>query len=319
MSKVDILEIHKQCLDFLLEWQSQNPDFYFVPRKINNKKRLEKGMFFRGNEDYLVLTFWDSADTKEFIYNINFMVNSDAEASIELSCRDLEERVPYVLSVKGLLEKQGKEFKETKKNRWRCFYPKDVYYLDALQDFILHQKPVIDTYLMQHQESGIILADEEVDEKYVKAIPGYKEYALHKNKAKKTGAVVVKPSEYIMRLQHNKISNELVNYLKKNGYQDVVAEKNHVDIQAINPTGEKIYFEIKTSTTVKAAIREALGQILEYNHYPNKNNAQKLIIVTECEAEQEDMQYLIGLRTVYNIPVYYQQFDLSKKELGALI
>ena len=72
-------------------------------------------------------------------------------------------------------------------------------------------------------------------------------------------------------------------------------------------------------STVKAAIREALGQILEYNHYPNKNNAQKLIIVTECEAEQEDMQYLVGLRTVYNIPVYYQQFDLSKKELGALI
>lgn len=319
MSKVDILEVHKKCLDFLLEWQFENQDFYFVPRKINNKKRLEKGMFFRGNESYLVLTFWDSADTKEFIYNINFMVNDDAEASIELSCRDSEERVSYVVCIKELMEKQGKIFKKTKKNRWTCFYPKDTYYLDALQDFILHQKPAIDSYLLQHPESGMPLADNEVNEKYVKAIPGYKDYIIHKNKAKKTGAVVVKASEYIMTLQHNKLSNELVKYLMANGYRDVVTEKNYVDIQAINPSGERIYFEIKTSTTVKAAIREALGQILEYNHYPNKNNAKKLIIVTECEAEQEDMQYLTGLRNVYRIPVYYQQFELSKKELGALI
>ena len=39
--KTDILQIHKNCLDFLLDWQAEHDDFYFVPRKINNKKRLE--------------------------------------------------------------------------------------------------------------------------------------------------------------------------------------------------------------------------------------------------------------------------------------
>lgn len=44
-------------------------------------------------------------------------------------------------------------------------------------------------------------------------------------------------------------------------------------------SGKKIFFELKTAKTVKAAIREAMGQLLEYNHYPNNNKADKLIIV----------------------------------------
>ena len=101
--KTDILQIHKNCLDFLLDWQAEHDDFYFVPRKINNKNRLEQGMYFRGNDDYMVLTFWDNADSKEFIYNINWSCDSDGASSIELSCRDNAERVPYVVAVKELI------------------------------------------------------------------------------------------------------------------------------------------------------------------------------------------------------------------------
>lgn len=35
MIKVDILEIHKNCFDFLLDYQSKNKGFYFAPRKYN--------------------------------------------------------------------------------------------------------------------------------------------------------------------------------------------------------------------------------------------------------------------------------------------
>ena len=94
-----------------------------------------------------------------------------------------------------------------------------------------------------------------MDDKYVKALPGYKGYIETIQKAKKTGAV-------------------------------------------------------------KAAIREAIGQLLEYNHYPNHNKADKLIIVTAHEPEQEDMQYLMGLRTIYHIPMYYQQFNRKTKQLS---
>lgn len=72
--KFNIIDIHKSCLEFLLEYQLNDSNFFFVPRKINNKNRLEQGMYFRGNEDYLVLTFWNKADSKEQIYYINWGV-----------------------------------------------------------------------------------------------------------------------------------------------------------------------------------------------------------------------------------------------------
>ena len=45
MSKLDIIEMNRNWLDFLLKWQLEHKDFYFVPRK-RNKDRLDKGMYF---------------------------------------------------------------------------------------------------------------------------------------------------------------------------------------------------------------------------------------------------------------------------------
>ena len=270
-------------------------------------------MYFRGNESYMVLSFWNSADTKEFIYNVNFSVDDEGQASIELSCRDDDKKLPYLIEVKKLIEANGKSFLETKKARWRYFYPKDMYYLDALQSFIIIEKAIVDNYVIMHPECGMPLADKELDDKYVKTLPGYKAYREAAIKAKKTGAVIAKASEHIMTFQHNQLSNELVIYLKNNGYSSVVTDEDFVDIKAINSNGQKIFFELKTATTVKSAIRQALGQLLEYNHYPNCNKANKLVIVTVLEAGKEDIQYLTGLRNVYKIPVYYQQFDMEKE------
>ena len=97
--KTDILQIHKNCLDFLLEWQIKHENFCFVPGKINNKNRLGQGMYFRGNENYMVLTFWDNADSKEFIYNINWNCDVEGISSIELSCRDEDQVLPFVIAV----------------------------------------------------------------------------------------------------------------------------------------------------------------------------------------------------------------------------
>ena len=179
----------------------------------------------------------------------------------------------------------------------------------------MNEKPLVDKYVLSHKDCGLPLADKELDNKYVKSLPGYKIYIETAIKAKKTGAVTVKASEHIMKFQHNQLSNELVNYLCDSGYTSVVTDEDFVDIKATDSVGKKLFFELKTATTVKNAIRQALGQLLEYNHYPNDNKADKLVIVTVLEPTKEDIQYLQGLRAVYQIPVYYQQFDLDKKEL----
>lgn len=318
MNKLDIIEMNKNCLDFLLKWQLEHEDFYFVPRKRNNNNRLDKGMYFCGNEDYIVLTFWDKSDTKDKIYLISWDCNTYGEVSITLCCRNDTAKLPHIVAIKNMIETTGKKFEKfsPNQNKWKWYYPSGMYYIETLKDFIMHEKPMIDKYLRAHPESNIPLADEDIDNKYVKKLPGYYDHVANILIQKKTGYVEAVKSEYIMTLKHNELSNEMVKYLRNKGYTDVVTDKEFVDIQAIDKQGKKIYFELKTADSVKLSIRQALGQLLEYNHYPNKNNADKLIIVTSLEITQQDMQYLAGIRRRYNIPVYYQQFDMNKKSLS---
>lgn len=318
MSKLDIIEMHRNCLDFLLKWQLEHEDFYFVPRKNNNRGRRDKGMYFCGNEKYIVLTFWNKSDNVDHIYMINWDCNTSGEVSITLCCRNDPEKLPHIVAIKNMIEETGKKFDEFSANinKWKWYYPSNMNYIETLKDFVKHEKPMIDKYLLAHPESGIPLADEEIDNKYVKTLPGYLDHVADILIQKKIGDVDAVKAEYTMTLKHNNLSNEMVKFLKRKGYTDVVTDKEFVDIQAIDPQGKKIYFELKTADTVKLSIRQALGQLLEYNHYPNKNNADKLIIVTSLEITQQDMQYLIGMRSRYNIPVYYQQFDMDKKSLS---
>ncbi|MCM1125824.1 MAG: hypothetical protein NC429_05075 [Lachnospiraceae bacterium] len=318
MNKLDIIEMHRNCLDFLLKWQLEHEKFYFVPRKKNNSGRLDKGMYFRGNDDYIVLTFWNMSDKVDQIYLINWDCNTSGEVSITLCCRNDPKKLPYILAIKDMIEDTGKKFEEfsPSTNKWKWYYPSDMSYIETLEDFVTHEKPMIDKYLLAHPESGIPLADVEIDNKYVKTLPGCYDHVADILIQKKTGVVEAVKAEYIMTLKHNELSNKMVKYLRSKGYKEVATDKDFVDIQAVDSQGNKVYFELKTADSVRLAIRQALGQLLEYNHYPNKKNADKLIIVTELEATQEDMQYLIGMRSRYNIPVYYQQFDMDKKSLS---
>lgn len=287
-----------------------------MPRKSNKGGRLDKGMFFCGNEKYIVLTFWDKSDPKDKIYLINWDSNTSGEVSITLCCRGDPAKREYIVEIKNMIEATGKKFKEITKNKWKSYYRSNMNYIDTLEDFIKHEKPMIDEYLHTHPESNIPFADEKIDNKYVKKLPGYYDHVADILIQKKTGYVEAVKSEYIMTLKHNELSNEMVKYLRNKGYSDIVTDKESVDIQAIDSHGKKIYFELKTASTVKQSIRQALGQLLEYNHYPNRNNADKLIIVTSLEITRQDMQYLIGIRSRYNIPVYYQQYDMNKKSLS---
>ena len=93
--------------------------------------------------------------------------------------------VPY----KQIIESSGKKFKETKKNRWRYFYPEKEHYITTLQEFILNEKPLIDEYLKKHTESGIPLANSDTNDKYVKTLPCYVQYIDAVKKAKKIGTL----------------------------------------------------------------------------------------------------------------------------------
>lgn len=233
-------------------------------------------------------------------YLINWECKTTGKESIILCCQNNLKKLSYIVAIKDMIEATGKKFNEAEPNKWEWYYPFDMNYIETLEDFIKHEKPMIDKYLRAHLESGIPLADIEINDKYVKELPGYLDYIADILIQKKIGDVDAVKAECTMTLNHNRLSNEMVKYLKCKGYTDVVTDKEFVDIQATGSQGNKIYFELKATDTVKLAIRQALGQLLEYNHYPNKNNADKLIIVTELEITQQDIQYLLGMRSRYN-------------------
>lgn len=117
---------------------------------------------------------------------------------------------------------------------------------------------------------------------------------------------------------HKAISQKLVAKLKTTyGDSNVRAEypvgyeSNRIDIVVNTPSGI-IFYEIKTYPTLKNSIREAIGQLLEYCLWINHNRAKELIIITQPHNNTETAKtYLNHLRSLFNIPVYYQSFDLE--------
>lgn len=84
-----------------------------------------------------------------------------------------------------------------------------------------------------------------------------------------------------------------------------------VDLSVKDGTSE-IFYEFKTSNSVRICIREALSQLLEYSYYPNKERAKKLIIVSQNPINKQAKDYLNKIRSQFNIPVYYKQYDTDK-------
>lgn len=120
---------------------------------------------------------------------------------------------------------------------------------------------------------------------------------------------------------HKKIQNAVAEIIKDQ-YVHLYVESGlangkgqRVDIKGIlKETDEWHYFEVKTDSA-KKSIREALGQILEYAHYPHTKRATKLFIVGPQKPDDKDMQYMEFLRSTYGIPVWFRWYSFEENKL----
>ncbi len=118
---------------------------------------------------------------------------------------------------------------------------------------------------------------------------------------------------------HDRMQNLIVQILQKdNNYKSdsVKSEYNRVDIQAETTKGKRHFFELKTSCA-KSSIRQALGQLLEYNHYPTVQKADELYIVSFYKPNTDDLNYMEYIRKTYNINIWYRYFDYEKEILDS--
>lgn len=105
--------------------------------------------------------------------------------------------------------------------------------------------------------------------------------------------------------KHSRMSNQFVNWLKANRFSSIVREVNFVDV-AFGRDDVTYLAEIKICPRQDSrhGIREALGQLLEYNYYPGRRPpAHCWVIILDCEASSEDLRYLRRLKSRFGLPV----------------
>jgi hypothetical protein len=117
-------------------------------------------------------------------------------------------------------------------------------------------------------------------------------------------------------LIHNKIQNEVYKILiEEFAGQEIGTEVptniGSVDI-ARKTANSYIFYEIKTSQSVKSNIRHGLAQLLEYAYWNEIANITELIIVGPCPSSDSSRIYLNKIRTKFNIPIYYRFYNLDK-------
>lgn len=316
-----ILDIHKQCFEFLDSYTVDGEKLLFLPRKKDTKfQKREDGYYFIGNKEYLQITFWKGDDSLEKIHNISFMILSNGTSYIEISSRDDESKAERLRAlVDYLTEHTRLKFDEIKADKWNAKFEGDDY-LGNLGTFIENEKKIIDGFIVSECNSQVELVYEGNCKKYIEAIKnieekysGSKPQGVHK---KTVGSFNISKSDYQMSLLHNEIQNSLRDVLKRSGrYKSVELELNHVDITAFRKDGKLDFYELKIGKA-KSAIRQALGQILEYNHYPNQKKADQMFIVSNERPAEADVEYLNHLRAVYGLNLYYRYFNVVDNELS---
>lgn len=97
--------------------------------------------------------------------------------------------------------------------------------------------------------------------------------------------------------EHNKLALRFYKWLQEKGYGEIEFEKSRVDIE-FKEDGQLCRAELKVcrSLSTTKALREALGQLLEYNFYGERKQASRWYVVLDSKPSKEDREYVDRLR-----------------------
>ena len=81
-----------------------------------------------------------------------------------------------------------------------------------------------------------------------------------------------------------------------------------IDLAACR-NGDLEFYEIKTGTSAKQCVRDALGQLLEYAYRAPAIRPRRLFVVGEPRMDPDTGEYLRLLRDELRIPICYRQVE----------
>ncbi len=93
--------------------------------------------------------------------------------------------------------------------------------------------------------------------------------------------------------RHRRLSRKFAKWLANKGCDGIKVERDQIDVSFRNK-GVTYMVEIKIiyKVSTKHAIREAIGQVLEYNYYEKRKPADNWIILIDSEPTDDNIRYL---------------------------
>lgn len=101
---------------------------------------------------------------------------------------------------------------------------------------------------------------------------------------------------------HNRLSNRFRAWLRDVGATDIEAESRSTDV-VCSYHGSRYLFELKVCDQNEShrALREALGQLLDYAYYPGRQRIDRLGIVIEHQPSKADTDWISSLTEAFGM------------------
>ena len=111
-------------------------------------------------------------------------------------------------------------------------------------------------------------------------------------------------------VRHSFLQEKLYNELISKFGEDSVGLENRINgnrIDIVVKTAEDsyIFYEVKTGSSAKSCIRQAIGQLLEYTYWNNSGFHADMIIAGEFEIDKTTLDYINHLKKHFKIPIDY--------------
>ncbi|MGE8426318.1 MAG: hypothetical protein ACN6O7_00510 [Sphingobacterium sp.] len=138
-----------------------------------------------------------------------------------------------------------------------------------------------------------------------------------------SGKRIRKASSIELNYLHNELQRKFLKFLQSQfGKENVrreclTAGSCRIDISRKSDDGF-IFYELKVYNSPRQSIREAIGQLLDYCYFPNVQQAQELVLVTNKAPDMETQQYIETLKQMLKINFGYIHFCLEKGQIEGI-
>ena len=115
---------------------------------------------------------------------------------------------------------------------------------------------------------------------------------------------------------HNYIQNEVYEILKNEFPEHEIGTEIPTNVGSVDVVRKLpesfVFYEIKTSQSIKTNIRQGISQLMEYAYWNRIPNVSELVIIGPSPTSKSSNAYLEKLREDFKLPVYFRYFDLDK-------